>query len=659
LEQRNRYIAAEKILLSDMAHADNLSGEYWLRLRLFDLYASAVRNGGETSLGKGSALFAASQKQLIALLTTTKDQTERLAYHQHLCELFLAAHSAKIPAAGKDLADYVAKIFPELAQKQVGNYSILVAALGGTIYTVHGPREAIAFYLDRMEQEHHWLVRTGEGGWASYHDEFSQYRAKVPKLGSLEPRLLALVVAEVKRDMRTHTQRSREMYSNDHVLFWKEKAADFAKAAEEVLAETKDGGPSVVYIATYLINDLDLRDRGIEILFDAHRREILDESGQQLLITTLFNRNRHGEAVALLEGLVKKHKTVLSWRIQLMRAYFMTKQPQALQRMLAETHKLFVDPHPNDEGILSSLGSSTLDNELYEPATKYYERVIKIRTDLLQTHTQGDGALAGYYQQQARAYAGLGNTELAVDKASAAIVIWPSRHEYRTEAIKLLGSMLERSPDLDAYVKVLDKQVKEEQGEKPIIRKQVGIVYQKKFKAWDKAITQFRLAVEAAPDDPELHERLIACLDAKGDAAGALAQSLESLDLNRRNLELWDKLASRFAALKQPVEAERAATSLVEVSPQETEGHAKLATYREKQDRWDDAIFQWRLVAQLRKLEPTGLLGLLPALLHQKQLEEFDAAMKQLENGNWPEHFGETLKKELPKLRADRLKANQ
>jgi tetratricopeptide (TPR) repeat protein len=245
-----------------------------------------------------------------------------------------------------------------------------------------------------------------------------------------------------------------------------------------------------------------------------------------------------------------------------------------------------------------------------------------------------------------------------VDKASSAIVIWPSRHEYRQQAINLLRSLLNMSRDLDAYVVLLDKEVEKDQQERPIVRKQIGIVYQER-KAWDKAIKQFRLAVEVTPDDAELHERLIACLDAKGDAAGALAQSLDSLDLSRRNLDLWEKLAGRFAGLKQPVEAERAATSLVEVSPHESEGHEKLAKYRQKQNRWDDTIFHWQEVAKLRKLEPTGLLGLAPVLLHQKRLEEFDAAMKQLENGPWPEHFDKELKEKLPRLREARLKAGK
>ncbi|MGI8978782.1 MAG: VIT domain-containing protein [Pirellulaceae bacterium] len=659
LQARGLFARAEKLLQENMRRAATPNDAYQLRLRLYDLYASALHNKGDTSLGKGQALYTASRQQLLALLEGSKDLREQLEYHRRLCDIFYAAGKSKIPSAAKDLAEFVAKQFPDLAQRQVSNYRNMVSTMAGTIRQVLGPRETLAFYLERMEHEPAWLVRTGEDGWSTYHNELAELREQVKDLGPLEPRLLALVVAEVKRHMRTHSARGQEIYYNDYNRFWKEKAADFAKAAEEVLAENKDGGESIQYIAEYLINGLDLRDRGIEILLDAQRRELLSDSGKQILITALFHQKRHGEAIALLEGLVRKQPEVFGWRTQLMHAYFMTRQPQALRKLLAQTHKKFIDANPNHEGNLAAIAASTLENELYEQSASYYEKAIKVRTDALHSRTQGDSALAGYFQQQAKAYAGLGNTALAVDKASAAIVIWPSRHDQRAEAIHLLRSMLNLSPNLDAYVAVLDTEVEKTQQDRPIVRKQIGIVYQEKFKAWDKAIKQFRLALEGSPNDADLHERLIAGLDAKGDAAGALAQSLESLELSRRNLDLWSKLAERFTSLKDPIQAERAATSLVEVGPHESEGHEKLADYRQKQDRWDDAISHWQEVARLRKLEPTGLLGLAPALLHQKRLPEFDAAMKQLENGPWPQHFEKELKEKLPGLRESRLKADK
>jgi TolA-binding protein len=65
-----------------------------------------------------------------------------------------------------------------------------------------------------------------------------------------------------------------------------------------------------------------------------------------------------------------------------------------------------------------------------------------------------------------------------------------------------------------------------------------------------------------------------------------------------------------------------------------------LAEICERQDRWDEAIDQWREVARLRALEPTGLLKLAAAQIHQKQWAAAAATLKQLDKG-WPSRFGD------------------
>ena len=69
-------------------------------------------------------------------------------------------------------------------------------------------------------------------------------------------------------------------------------------------------------------------------------------------------------------------------------------------------------------------------------------------------------------------------------------------------------------------------------------------------------------------------------------------------------------LAQRFAAQGDAKQAERAYATIVETLPNESESHAMLAEVREKQSRWSDAAAHWSRVAEIRKLEPTGLLKL-------------------------------------------------
>ena len=89
-------------------------------------------------------------------------------------------------------------------------------------------------------------------------------------------------------------------------------------------------------------------------------------------------------------------------------------------------------------------------------------------------------------------------------------------------------------------------------------------------------------------------------------------------------------------------EAERAYTSIVEVLVSESESHTMLAEVREGQNRWAEAIDQWRQVAKLRALEPTGLLRLAAAQVHEKQWAAAEETVGQLCAKTWPPRFGNT-----------------
>ena len=178
--------------------------------------------------------------------------------------------------------------------------------------------------------------------------------------------------------------------------------------------------------------------------------------------------------------------------------------------------------------------------------------------------------------------------------------------------------MLRARTDLDGYVAQLDREAAETGLHNPIVRKAVGQVYLEK-EQFAKAIAQLQLACELQPDDAETHQALVACYDRQEDKPGAIRQVLASLALSRRNIKLCEDLGRRYDAQQEPAEAERAYTSIVELLPSESESHTLLAEIRQRQDRWDEAILHWQQVARIRALEPTGLLKLAEAQIHQKQ----------------------------------------
>ena len=145
----------------------------------------------------------------------------------------------------------------------------------------------------------------------------------------------------------------------------------------------------------------------------------------------------------------------------------------------------------------------------------------------------------------------------------------------------------------------------------------------------------------APPNDAETHKLLVACCDEQKDKEGAIRQILQSLQLMRRDIQLYSDLGQRYAAVEKDKEAERAYTSIVEVLPSESESHAALAELRQKQDRWPEAVVQWEQVTRIRALEPTGLLRLGQAQAHLKQWAPLSETIRKLRSRGWPSRFGD------------------
>ena len=198
----------------------------------------------------------------------------------------------------------------------------------------------------------------------------------------------------------------------------------------------------------------------------------------------------------------------------------------------------------------------------------------------------------------------------------------------------------------------LDQQAEQTGQDSAVIRKALGRVLLN-IKETEKAIPQLKLAIDLQPTDSETHQKLIEAFDKAGRKAEAAQQMIARLDFDRHNLEAYKQLAKRLQS--NDAMAERAATSLIEAAPLEAEHHQALAELRQEQDRWDDAIDHWRHVAELRKLEPTGLVNLATAQVHEKEWDDAKVTIKKLNQREWPSRFNtldsqiRKLQKQLPK----------
>jgi len=637
LENRTQHARGEKILQEQLAHPVNHQQVYWIVQRLYQLYDSAIGKDGDASLGRGAELYQAVEKKMRQDLNSP-DQNHRYNLVSRLNAVYRTAHDKKLPDVVGDLRHFAFSRLPEVLRRQTNNYTSMISDTANTLHDVAGPRDSLSFLIGRIEAEPDWFRLNNQDGWSQFNGSLAVYRIECKELGDLDRPLLAIVGGELKKDLRTRQVRSRQMYDPHWGNFWGEKAADFARAADEVWAEQKQSGAACQYIAEYLFSALDRHSRAIEILLDARRREVLDEGGESKLIEFLRSENRFAETTAILEPLVQNRPGNLQYRVWLMNAWFKTGKPERLARLLNVTVDYFHKEKRWNENAMAMLGRSCLENEIYVEAVGYLKEAIAQHQSSAPRRGIGDGTLSGYYGDLARAFAGWKKTPEAVDAAAAAVVAWGRDLNNRKNSLETLRAVLRAAPDLDAYVVQFGRHATETREENPILRKAIGQVYLERNE-FGKAIAQLLIAAEMQPNDVETYQSLLTCDDRLNDQQGAVEQLLARRQVARRDIKLYEDLGKRLEKLGQAAEVERAYTSIVEVLPAESESHQLLAEIRQRQDRWADAVEQWRQVARIRSLEPTGLLGLAEALIHQRRVTEAADVLAQIKQKSWHSRF--------------------
>ena len=290
---------------------------------------------------------------------------------------------------------------------------------------------------------------------------------------------------------------------------------------------------------------------------------------------------------------------------------------------------------------MAALAASCLENKLFAESVAYYREAIDVHKRTRQRRrTPDDRQLSEYYSSLARAYSGLGDTWEAVEAASGAILCWSQQKNERERAVVALQGVLGQSPDLDAYVAKLDAQVVRTGLENPTVRRALGKVYLERNEL-DKAMTQLGLALQTQPNDREALDTIVAACVKLGRQQDAIDRIYQATRSAPREIQRYRDLGDRLKTLGDVVEAERAWTSSVEVLPTEYEGHAMLAELREVQERWDEAIRHWRIAAENRTLEPTGLLKLCAAQVRAKRWGDARDTANRVLPRVWPERFGD------------------
>ena len=644
-----RYAAGEIVWQKHLEHPVNDAQRKYFEGRLWYLYNRALEHHGEVSLGKGESLFNALIAYGLKQIDAATDENERYEAVNRLTQTFDIADRNQIPGVKESLRKFAFEQIPEILKRQQSAY-------GTTAVDARRGREAIARSERRLA-----VHRRADGAMAATSASHqrkrvaSRWQSRSAKRGGsrrcsrTNPRkgrntrpwsraCSGWSIAELKQYLLTGESSNQSIfYNNSSPDYWNERADDFAQAANEVREEQKHSGGRMLFIAQYFRDGLGRRGRAIEVLLIANAAGLLDDAGQQQLGDNLQEERRYAESIPIFEPLVKWKPDNMDWRIRLMRAYHESHRPEQLIELVSQTDKYFHAERPMDRGEASrnsptpvSIATSTSGRSAI--STKRF-RLGNVRTPAADSATRRSP---------------VGMTRWRGRNPRSGIPKMPSmRHRPRSSA----GAHVEVSDRRDQSLENRAKQRQrprrlrqsprrrsEEDGTRqPAVAQDDRPGLSRAESMYTQAIAQFDLARQLQPNDKETYQALIACYDALGQTSKATKQLLALVDFDRHDLKLYEQLADRMKS--DEAEAERAATSIIEAGPSEAENHQALAELRQKQNRWDDAIDQWKEVAELRRLEPTGLLKLAEAEIHQKQWDSARQTLDKLSKTEWPSRF--------------------
>lgn len=642
LREENRWSEAEAVLERFLAASPLPEHREQLRHRQERLWLHAFRSEVRVKPGDGPELYRFLLKHLTQRADTDDPQVQQQSFDL-IGELFSAAAQKTIVTLSLDVRAWCFQQFPQLMRAAHPSLTQQIDHTARLASEYLGYEAGIEFLLDRMD---HWpepLNRYGDNGWSQFAERIGEWQneltKKVLKLNpQLNERLLAAMDQQVRRTLLTRQTRSWTLIHGGGNYFDSELTMRFLKIAEEVLAERTDSERSVVFIAKYMNEGLAQFERSISVLLEANSRRLLSIHHQRQLVQQLFSAKRDAEAALILEGLVKQEPEQLDLICDLIGALHRSKRPEQARNLFVATARKFRAANLWSESHHQHLAERAAANGYHDDAVQLYRELIPRIENSRPNRGLGDHSLSNAYGTLADVLSRLGRTAEAVDAAASAIAVWPGHQRDRQETLDRLRRILRDAKDLDEYLAQRDADVEKSGQDSPVIRKQAGLAYRERGEH-DKAARQLLLALELQPGDREARQILIEELDAAGRKEEATRQLFAFLEEDRHQLDLHRRLAERLSA--DPELSERAATSIVEAAPQESEHHAALAELRQAQKRWPEAIDHWKHAARLRSLEPGPLVKLAEAELHEQRWSDAGSTIRKLETQVWPAHLGD------------------
>ena len=238
---------------------------------------------------------------------------------------------------------------PPSCKREMNNYSSMVSQSGQDAARHRRParRSGVPRRADRARAALAALQQPGR--LAAARLEMAQWRSEAKELGDLEPRLLKIVLDELRRDLQTRQSRNNAHLPPRQQLLLGRKREGLRPGGRRGLRRAEElgrGGRLPRRVSLSRPGALRPRDR--DAVDRPSRRDCWTKPAQSQLVQYLHGQNRHGESIAILLPLVERRPDNMQYRVWLMQAYFCTKQPDQLLALLEANRRTLPQGRPLD-----------------------------------------------------------------------------------------------------------------------------------------------------------------------------------------------------------------------------------------------------------------------------------------------------------------------
>ena len=627
---------------------------------LFDTHVSALLHGGRTSLGEKSSLYESLQNQSLTRALEAEGSDEFQRAWRQLFQVLRSGHHQRIKTVAVDTLAIAKTHATNLVRQHSDRDDEIIDAILKMLNETNQRQAAIEFLLERLESQPLALQWTApRQRWNNFADDLyatavqsndtkngGKHYELYPEAIPLRDRFENVLFLGLEKTFAVLGDQHSELFSAERDELWKDGNKRFLEMINRVAAANPDSQPHLMHQANRLISHHHgQRENAIRILLSANDRKVLDVNGQNQLVSYLFDAEQFQDAVRVLEDIIRVYPSDTTPRISLMTALYKLGERG---RLLAELNSILnelLDPETVDVQKVWSLADSCRECELWKEASDLYNRGITRHG----WPRSASPPLSDAWRNLAECQARLNQTANALNSVSAAWVVCGQDASRRNYAQATLESVMSQTQDLTAVTELLDQKASKDGDDSSFLRRALGKAMLDKS-SFESAEAQLRIALSLQPQDNEVWSSLIAALDAQDRSADAVNAVHDQSDTNIRDISLYRDLHQRLTTLKLPDEAERAATSLIEVAMSEADHHMSLAQIRDSQDLHSGAVNHWQIASDLRKEDPTPLAGLAKAQIRMGDPAAARRTLNRLVITAWDERF-EDLPNDLRSIR--------